>query len=126
MNVEFQYRYRDFGNFKNYGSVVFGNQSGLPTDEINRGLIQLTGDDETFAASRLGIPEMFFTDFPYNPDLDWEMHEYCRVSPTKLPVNDAQGRDIEELLSQMKANANRRYAAKTRNLRFPSDLSSIR
>ncbi|MGA3262411.1 MAG: hypothetical protein ABSC47_00015 [Terracidiphilus sp.] len=111
MNVEFQYRYRDFGNFKRYGSVVFGNESGLLIDDISRSLLQLTGDDETFAAFRLGIPEIFFTDFPYNPSLDWEMHEYCGVSPTDLPINDAQGRDIGDLLSRMKAIAEGRLEA---------------
>lgn len=103
MNVQFEYRYRDLGNFKRYGSVVFGNRNDLPTDNINRLLLELTGSDETFVASRLGIPEMFFPDFPYSPSLDWEMHEYCGVSQTDLPINDAQGRDIMDLLSQMRA-----------------------
>ncbi len=98
MNVEFQYRYRDFGNFKRYNSVIFGNQSDLPIDDISRILLQLTGGDETFVASELGVPEMFFTDFPYNPNLDWHMHEYCGVSKTELPINDAQKRDIKDLL----------------------------
>ncbi len=29
MNVEFQYMYRDFGNFKNYCSIIFGNHREL-------------------------------------------------------------------------------------------------
>ncbi len=103
MNVEFQYRYRDFGNFKRYNSVVFGNQSSLPIDDISRVLLRLTGGDETFVASQFGIPDMFFTEFPYNPNLDWQMHEYCGVSKTELPINDAQKRDIKDLLSQMSA-----------------------
>ena len=103
MNVEFQYRYRDFGNFKRYNSVVFWNRSDLPIGDINRTLLQVTGNDETFVASRFGIPEMFFAAFPYNPNLDWQMHEYCGVSRTELPVSDAQKRDIRDLLSQMSA-----------------------
>lgn len=103
MNIELEYRYRDFGNFKNYGSVVFGNQSNLAIEEVDLAILELVGDDQTFVASRLGIPEMFFTDFPYDPDLDWEMHEYSRVSETDLPINDAQHRDICDLLSQMRA-----------------------
>jgi hypothetical protein len=105
MNVEFQYRYRDFGNFKRYNSVVFGNESGMQIDDISRIMLQLVGDDETFTASRLGIPETFFTDFPYNPSLDWEMHEYCGVSSTDLPNDDARSRDIRDLLAQMRAIA---------------------
>jgi hypothetical protein len=105
MNVEFQYRYRDFGNYKRYSSVVFGNKRGMPIDDISRILLQLVGDDETFTASRLGIPEMFFADFPYNPSLDWEMHEYCGVSSTDLPINDAHGRDIRDLLAQLRTIA---------------------
>ena len=31
MNIEFEYRYRDLGNFKRYGSVVFRNQRACPS-----------------------------------------------------------------------------------------------
>lgn len=105
MNVEFNYRYRDFGNFKKYGSVVFGNRAGIPLEKIHQALLQLTGDEEAFVASELAIPEMFFTEFPYSPRLDWEMHEYCGVSETNAQVDDTLLRDISDLLAQMEVLA---------------------
>lgn len=107
MNVEFSYRYRDFGNFKKYGSVVFGNRGGIPAEEIDQALLRLTGNEQVFVASELSIPEMFFTEFPYSPKLDWEMHEYCGVSETDAQVDDAEGRDIEDLLVQLRGVSDR-------------------
>jgi hypothetical protein len=101
MNIEFEYRYRDYGNFKNYNSVVFGNKNNLASKEIDRIISEVLGSDQFFEASRLGVPEMFFKQFPYDPELDWPMHEYCGVSETASPINDAQSRDISDLLSRM-------------------------
>jgi hypothetical protein len=105
MNIEFNYRYRDFGNFKRYGSVVFGNRRGITKEEIDEALLRLTGSDQAFRASELAIPEMFFTEFPYSPRLDWEMHEYCGVSETDAEIDDVRLRDIADLLAQMEALA---------------------
>lgn len=112
MNIEFEYLYRDSGNFKSYGSVVFGNPNNVTIEEIDQSIIELLGDDRTFNASRLAVPEMFFTEFPYNPDLDWGLHEYSGVSASHLPVNDAQRRDISDLLSQMRLERNECVASK--------------
>jgi hypothetical protein len=113
MNVALDYRYRDLGNFKNYNSVVFANKLGLPAEEINNTLLELTGADHLFVAADHGLPEMFFKDFPHDPELDWEMHEYLSASETDLPINDASGRDISDLLSDWseadRASRERRY-----------------
>ncbi|MGH9590076.1 MAG: hypothetical protein ACRD25_06755 [Terracidiphilus sp.] len=102
MNVEFSYRYRDFGNFKRYGSVVFGNRGGISTTEIDQAVLRIIGNEQIFAASELAIPEMYFTEFPYSPRLDWEIHEYCGVSDTDTRINDAEGRDIQDLITQLR------------------------
>jgi hypothetical protein len=101
MNVDFEYRYRDFGNNKRYGAVVFGNRTNVSIDEIRLRSQVLVGDDMAFSASWLGIPEMFFPDSPYDPALDWDMHEFCDASATDSPINDAGGRDVAEVLSQL-------------------------
>ena len=101
MNVEFEYMYRDFGNFKNYNSVVFGNQLDLSADEIHRTICGILGGDHNFEAAQLGLPEMFFKQFPYDPELDWPMHEYYAVKESDLPVNDLERRDILDLILSM-------------------------
>jgi len=102
MNLEFEYQYRDCGNFKNRNSIVFGNKHNLSAEETNRRILQIVGNDRTFEASLLQVPEMFFKEFPYDPELDWPMHEYCGVSQTDLPATDTENRDIGDLLTLMK------------------------
>ena len=113
MNVALEYRYRDLGNFKNYNSVVFANKLGLPAEKIDNTLLELTGADHLFFADDHGLPEKFFKDFPYDPELDWEMHEYLGASGTDLPADDHKGRDISEVLSEwsltVDAGQRRRY-----------------
>ncbi len=99
MNIKFQYRYRDYGNFKNYNSVIFRNGDNLPVEAIDKIISKVLLRDTSFEASRLNVPEMFFKNFPYDPELDWPMHEYCGVEETDLPQNDTQGRDIRDLIS---------------------------
>ena len=101
VNIKFEYRYRDYGNFKNYNSVVFRNGDSLPVEEIDRIISRELLNDRTFEASRLNLPELFFKNFPYDPELDWPMHEYCGVAETNSPQDDAQGRDIRDLVSAM-------------------------
>ena len=103
MNIEFQYMYRDFGNFKNYGAVVFRNQSKLPVAAVNSQLIGALGQDRNFVAADLGVPGLFFKEFAHDPDLDWEMHEFCEVVQTDSPVSDANQRDIQDLLPKLRA-----------------------
>jgi hypothetical protein len=98
MNIEFEYRYRDCGNFKKYGAVVFGNRNRLTVGEISQRVSFALADGQFFNASECGIPDLFFHDFPFDPDLDHDSHEFFGASETELPVNDAANRDILDLL----------------------------
>lgn len=58
MNVEFQYLYRDSGNYKNCGSIVFKSRSKniqSIDEEIRQNLI----DGQFFVAKKLNVPELF-------------------------------------------------------------------
>jgi hypothetical protein len=103
MNIEFEYRYRDWGNFKRYGAVVFQNQHRISIDEVSQRVLSASIDGQFIDASQLGLPELFFRDSPFDPDLDHGLHEYCSVSETELPANDASSRDILDLLLRMEA-----------------------
>ena len=102
MNIEFRYMYRDMGNFKNYGEVVFGNRFNRSPDEIRKQIFRCLGSGLIFKASALRIPALFFKDFPYDPQLDHEMHEFFEVSETELPASDAEQRDIADMLTEMR------------------------
>lgn len=105
MNIEFEYRYRDWGNFKRYGSVVFQNQQRLTAEEISQKVLRTLTDGQFFDASQFAIPELFFRDFPFDPDLDHGLHEFFSVSETKQAANDALNRDILDLLLKMETFA---------------------
>ena len=105
MNVEFEFRYRDWGNFKRYGAVVFRNQHSLNCAEIRQRVMRASTDGQFFDASHLGVPELFFSDSPFDPDLDHSQHEFCSASETELPTNDVSNRDIHDFLLSMEASA---------------------
>lgn len=104
MNIEFRYMYRDMGNFKNYGEVVFGNRLNRNPEEIHKQIFHILGSDQTIKASDLRIPNLFFPNFPYDPELDHEMHEYYGVSETELPTSDVEQRDIADFLTEITKN----------------------
>jgi len=101
MNIEFRYMYRDMGNFKNYGVVVFGNRINRNPEEIRKQIFCFLSSDNIFKASELRIPDLFFKNYPYDSELDHEMHEFFEVSETELPASDAIQRDIADLLLDM-------------------------
>ncbi len=98
MNIEFEYLYRDCANFKNFGKVIFANKRSLSAKEIDEELLSAAMPEPFFRASDFGLPDLFFKNFPYDPELDHELHEYRKVSETKKPTNDASDRDITDLL----------------------------
>ncbi|MDR3792036.1 MAG: hypothetical protein P4L03_01525 [Terracidiphilus sp.] len=101
MNIEFEYRYRDWGNFKRYSTVIFSNKRHLTLEEVSNRVLCISTDEQFFNASQLGTPELFFRDSPFDPDLDHGQHEFYSVSETELPANDVPQRDILDLLLQM-------------------------
>jgi len=103
MNIEFEYRYRDWGNFKKYGAVVFENQNRLTVEEVSKRVLRASTDGRFFDASQLGMSDLFFRDSPFDPDLDHDLHEFCSVSETNLPADDTLHRDILDLLLTMEA-----------------------
>jgi hypothetical protein len=102
MNIEFRYMYRDMGNFKNFGEIVFGNRLNSDSEDIHNCITDILGPDLIIKASDLRIPDIFFQNFPYNPELDHEMHEYFGVSETDKPTSDTEQRDIVDMLTELK------------------------
>ncbi len=58
----------------------------------------MLGGDLNFEAAQVRVPEVFFKEFPYDPELDWPMHEYFGVSKSDRPVTDPERRDILDLI----------------------------
>jgi hypothetical protein len=98
-NIKLTYLYRDAGNYKTWGEVVFSNPIGLTPIEVTCKLEQVSPDG-LFIADQVRLPELL----PYltgnlSPD-DHCFHEFDRVEVTADGPSDHLGRPISEFLSE--------------------------
>lgn len=106
MNVRFEYLYRDAGNFKNWGEVVFSNPRDVPADTIasivNQALIDRTFfiDHTFFIATKVDVPDLHFSEHIEGLDHGW--HEVHAFQPTDDPPNDVRSRNIEEFVESLR------------------------
>lgn len=92
MNIEFSYLYRDAGNFKQFGSVIFSNKECF-APEIIASMLKKSLIDELFFDPLLAeVPTLFFDDIDEELDHDW--HEFENVKEVETPPNDWLQRDI--------------------------------
>lgn len=92
-NIKFEYLYRDYGNYKVFGNVVFSNPKRLTIASIRKSLEKF----EFFNPLYLKIPALHHSDFQYDSSLDHAFNEYSTVEETNEPPTD--NRSIEEFLS---------------------------
>lgn len=78
MNVRFEYLYRDAGNFKRWGEVVFSNASNIEQDTlaaISGAALPL--DSIYFLPDQVGVPSLHFEERIEHLDHDWhEIHSF--------------------------------------------------
>lgn len=100
MNIRFSYLYRDAGNFKNWGEVVFCNPQSLSADAISKMVEKYVYDTRTFfSAEKAGVPDLRFKENNVQLDHDW--HEIDAFYDTDDAPNDTQGRDIDQLIEAL-------------------------
>jgi hypothetical protein len=100
MNICFEYLYRDAGNFKNWGEVVFANPNNLIPDELSSLVENLLIEQLYFVAEKASVPTLYFES--YFPHLDHGWHELNRFSATEEAANDPLGRDIGAFIKSLK------------------------
>jgi hypothetical protein len=96
MNIRFDYLYRDAGNYKSWGAVVFANPTGLSPDRIESLMRARFFDGEYFVAKDVNLPSLFSNIF--DPDLDHSWHEFSNTEETEELPNDIEGRTIEKFV----------------------------
>ncbi|QPJ64519.1 MAG: hypothetical protein G3M78_03545 [Candidatus Nitrohelix vancouverensis] len=99
MNICFQYLYRDYGNFKNWGDVIFSNPNGLDIGQIKSMLEKVLIDQAYFVASKVNVPNLYFEDYKENLDHVW--HEFFSIEYTDEKPNDIYGRTIEKFVESI-------------------------
>ena len=101
MNVRFEYLYRDSGNFKNWGEVVFSNPRCIPAGIIAARAEKVLIDRTFFVAAKADVPDLHFSD--PNEDLDHGWHETHAFRPNDEPPSDARNRNIEEFVESLRS-----------------------
>lgn len=80
LNTEFNYQYRDGGNYKVYASPVF---KGLLTDKQKEDIVGKLGDGEYFIPEQVGLESQQYQlteKYGVDPDLDHNFHEVVDIS----------------------------------------------
>jgi hypothetical protein len=101
MNVRFEYLYRDAGNFKNWGEVVFSNPSNISVESVAAMAAEtFRVGPAYFVASQMGVPDLHFPERDEELDHDW--HEVHAFHSTDDDQSDPQGRNFETFIELLK------------------------
>jgi hypothetical protein len=100
-NVEFSYLYREGGNYKKFGRVVFSNPDQIACTAIEKALTEAVLEDGLFIADQVRVPEVFLF---ANGELSFDdhcYHEFDAVRPTEQESTDPHFRTIRQFLSEV-------------------------
>ena len=76
-NIKFSYLYRDGGNYKNFGFVIFDNHDNLTLEEIEMLIKSKLIWDTWFYAKEWNLPDLCFANLDIDDNPTW--HEFENV-----------------------------------------------
>ena len=94
-NIKFNYLYRDAGNYKEFGEIIFTNQDSKSLDEIELVIRKNLIEGEFFIPEKWNVPRLSFED--YSPELDHDYHEFESIEITN--ENSTENIDIAAFLT---------------------------
>jgi hypothetical protein len=94
LNVKLSYLYRDAGNYKQFGDIIFSNPENIPLEVIKGKIKAALIDGEYFVASEWQIPALYT--FAFDEELDHNWHEFESIELTNKHVTEH--RAISEFL----------------------------
>ena len=121
-NIKFNYLYRDAGNYKSWGKVIYANPDALPLNEIEKRLRQAFDQETYFIADQIGLAEMFFEGFT---DDDHCYHEFCSVESTEKDTTDSLRRTIKSFVEQVESESLHGWHAFDTTVRYSTDIISF-
>lgn len=95
-SIKFSYLYRDSGNYKTYGSVVFANPDDIELSTVDALIRSKLIDQEWFYADEWNLPDLRLLILTDNTDPTW--HEFESIQFTDEAANDT--RCIEVFVAQ--------------------------
>lgn len=100
-NVEFSYLYRDGGNYKAFGRVVFSNSEQIECEVIQKALTAAFLEEGLFIADQIRVPEVFlFANGQLSFD-DHCYHEFDAVRATDEQPSDLHRRTAGEFVAEV-------------------------
>lgn len=93
-NIKFSYLYRDAGNYKEFGEIIFTNQNSKSPEEIELVIRKNLIDGDFFVPEKWNVPRLSFEN--YSPELDHEYHEFESLEETN--ENTTENIDVSEFL----------------------------
>jgi hypothetical protein len=91
-NLKFNYLYRDAGNYKEWGSVVFSNPKQIDIKQIENQIKEKLIETDFFIAKDWGIPSLCFAE--WDDDMDHIFHEFDSIELTSENPDDKFNRSI--------------------------------
>lgn len=104
-NARLTYLYRDGGNYKRWGEVIFSNLEGLPMESTTT-FIRDAVTDDLFIARQVRLPEAFIDDGHLTID-DHCFHEFYSLAATDEPYTDHFGRSLKDFVNELRTEAQR-------------------
>ncbi len=99
--IKFNYLYRDAGNYKSWGDILFLNPDGFDLEEIDKRLKMAFDQETLFVAHQINVPEVFLYAEQTLNDNDHCFHEYDSVDLTTRLNSRTDGRSIKQFLEQV-------------------------
>lgn len=99
-NIKFNYMYRDAGNFKVWGEVIFKNVAPVNIELLDTKLRQAF-DDNLFIANQINVPELFLELDGKLTSNDHCYHQYENVEHTLEFPTDVFDRSIYQFIEQV-------------------------
>jgi hypothetical protein len=93
-NTKLNYLYRDAGNYKTHGHVIFSNPDNLSVEKIEKEFRKQLIDSEFFDPDELKIPRLKHEAFSYDPELDHSWNEFDSFKETDEQIT--MGQNISE------------------------------
>jgi hypothetical protein len=104
-NICFNYLYRDAGNYKQWGAIIFSNPEEYTLQKTLTLLTSAFLPDGIFSARQVRIPELFMYSRGNATSDDHCFHEFYSIEFTTKPASDIHSRSIAEFLVEVSAAA---------------------
>jgi hypothetical protein len=97
-NVRFEYLYRDAGNYKKRGAVIFRGAEGSDLSALDSQIRQRLIDQTYFYPEKVGIPKLDLDELGHDDEMDVTWNEYLGLNFTSDGPSDR--RTILEVIEE--------------------------